>query len=65
VRLVKLKVDNTWQVRSGYYIWYQSLVHWLSGCSDGVVELLKRGGLSYPTSAGEGLIADLIKSDGC
>jgi hypothetical protein len=64
VRLVKPKADNIWQVGSGYYIWYQSLVHWLSGRSDGVVELLKRGELSYPILVGEGLVADLIKSYG-
>ena len=65
VREVRPKADNIWQVRSGCYIWYQSRPHWLSVCADGVVGLFKRGGLLYPISTGEGLVAGLIKSAGC
>jgi hypothetical protein len=45
VRAVRPKPDNMWQVRPGCDIWYQSQPHWLSGCADEVVTLLKRGGL--------------------
>ena len=45
VRAVRPKGDNIWQVGAGCYIWYQSRPHWLSGCADGVVGLLKGGGL--------------------
>jgi hypothetical protein len=45
VRVVRPKADNIWQVWPGCYIWYQSRPHWLSGCADGVVRLLKGGGL--------------------
>ena len=65
MRVVRPKADNIWQVELGCYIWYQSRSHWLSGDADRVIGLLKRGGLAYPTSAGEGLVADLIKSAGC
>jgi len=65
VRAVRPKADNIWQVGSDCYFWYQSQPHWLSGCVDGVVKLLKWIGLSYPTSAGERLVADLIKSVDC
>ena len=64
MRAVRPKADNIWQVGSDCYIWYQSRPHRLSGCADGVVGLLKGGGLSYLTSAGEGLVAGLIKSVG-
>ncbi|KAB5534151.1 hypothetical protein DKX38_017237 [Salix brachista] len=43
VRAVRPKADNIWQVGPGCYIWYQSRPHWLSGCADGVVGLLKGG----------------------
>jgi hypothetical protein len=65
MKAVRPKTDNKWQVGSGCYIWYHSRPHWLFGCADGVVELLKRGGLSYPISAGEVLVVGLIKSVGC
>jgi hypothetical protein len=65
MRAIRSKANNIWQVERGCYIWYQSRPHWLSGCVDGFVGLLKGGGLSYPTSTGEGLVADFIKSDGC
>uniref|UniRef100_A0A6N2KFN2 Leucine-rich repeat-containing N-terminal plant-type domain-containing protein n=1 Tax=Salix viminalis TaxID=40686 RepID=A0A6N2KFN2_SALVM len=43
VKAARPKADNICQVGSGCYIWYQSRPHWLSGCADGVVELLKGG----------------------
>jgi hypothetical protein len=45
VRAVRPKTNNIWRVGPGYYIWYQSRPHWLSDCADGVVGLLKGGGL--------------------
>ena len=45
VRAVRPKADNIWQVGPGCYFWYQSRPHLLSGCADGVVGLLKGGGL--------------------
>ena len=35
------KADNIQHVGPGCYIWYQSRPHWLSGCADGDVGLLK------------------------
>jgi hypothetical protein len=65
VRVVRPKANNIWQAGPGCYIWYQSRPHWLSGCADGVVRLLKGGGLSYPISAGKGVVDGLTKSAGC
>ena len=65
MRAVRPKANNIWQVGLCCYIWYQSLPHWLFDCADGVVKLFKRGGLSYLTSASEGLVVDLIKSASC
>ena len=41
----KAQTDNIWKVGPGCYIWYQSRPHWLSDGADGVVRLLKGGGL--------------------